>query len=85
MEKYLKFSQRHISKAEFSADIEALTASGTLGKEGTKRGSSAQPLTNASYNSQQQRTQKLPSSSIEDNTVGNTEDDISDLYLFSTT
>lgn len=36
MEKYLKFSQRHISKAGFSADTEAHTVGVTAGKEGKR-------------------------------------------------
>lgn len=62
MKKYLKFSQRHISKdqrhiskAKFSADTEAHTVGGTVGKEGTGRGSSAHSLRNASCNLQQQQ------------------------------
>lgn len=48
MKKYLKFSQRHISKAKFSADTEAHTVGVTVGKEGTGRGSNAHSLRNAS-------------------------------------
>lgn len=48
MEKYLEFSQRHVSKAGFSADTEAHTVGVTAGGEGAGRGANAHSLMNAS-------------------------------------
>lgn len=64
MEKYLNFSQRHISKAEFSADTEARTVSVTV-ERGLKEGSSEHSRTKASCNLQQRQTSSSSSYQVQ--------------------